>query len=57
MRPRAVAALLAAAALAPAGHAAERRAFTVDDLFRLKSVSEPQLSADGAWVAYVVALP
>jgi dipeptidyl aminopeptidase/acylaminoacyl peptidase len=54
VRPRAVAALLAAAALAPAGRAADRRALTVDDLFRLKSVSEPQLSPDGAWVAYVV---
>ena len=31
-----------------------RRAITLDDLHRLKSVSDPQRSPDGKWVAYVV---
>jgi dipeptidyl aminopeptidase/acylaminoacyl peptidase len=35
--------------------AAEKRAMTVDDLFRFKRVSDPQISPDGKTVAYVVA--
>src|SRR5437868_5124238 len=31
------------------------RAVSVTDLFRLRDVADPQLSADGAWVAYTVA--
>ncbi len=31
-----------------------RRAFTAEDVFRLKQVSDPQLSPDGSKVAYVV---
>ncbi len=31
-----------------------RRTLTVDDLFALKRVSDPQVSPDGRWVAYVV---
>jgi dipeptidyl aminopeptidase/acylaminoacyl peptidase len=32
----------------------DRRTLTVDDLFALKRVSDPQVSPDGRWVAYVV---
>ena len=32
----------------------QRRAMTLDDLARLETVSSPQLSPDGAWVAYTV---
>jgi dipeptidyl aminopeptidase/acylaminoacyl peptidase len=31
-----------------------RRPMKVDDLFRLRTVSDPQISPDGKWVAYVV---
>jgi dipeptidyl aminopeptidase/acylaminoacyl peptidase len=31
-----------------------RRAITVDDEFNIKAVDDPQISADGAWVAYTV---
>lgn len=34
--------------------AAERRRFVVDDIARLRDVSDPQISPDGGWVAYVV---
>jgi dipeptidyl aminopeptidase/acylaminoacyl peptidase len=37
-----------------AADAAERRPFSLDDVFRLRDVSDPQLAPDGAWVAYVV---
>lgn len=33
---------------------AGKRALTVDDLFRLREVDDPQLSPDGQWVAYTV---
>ncbi len=33
---------------------AEKRTVTIDDYFSLQTVSDPQLSPDGAWVAYVV---
>ncbi|HZT81748.1 MAG TPA: hypothetical protein VFA26_16095, partial [Gemmataceae bacterium] len=37
------------------GGAAEgKRPMTVDDLFKFKRVSDPQISPDGKWVAYVV---
>jgi len=32
----------------------ETRAITHDDLFRIKRVSDPQVSPDGQWIAYVV---
>lgn len=32
----------------------QKRAMTLEDIFALKSVSDPQLSPDGRWVAYVV---
>src|ERR1051326_1010964 len=42
------------AAQAPAQ---EKRPIQIDDLFRFKRVSDPQISPDGKWVAYVVAVP
>src|SRR2546429_1111894 len=42
-----------APALAPAPAPAPRLV-TVADLFRLRDVADPQLSPDGAWVAYTV---
>ncbi len=46
-------ALCAASALA-ADPAAARRTLTPDDLYRVQDVSDPQVSADGSTVAYVV---
>ena len=34
-----------------------QRVLTVDDLFRIQRVSDPRVSPDGKWVAYVVATP
>src|SRR5436305_10877283 len=31
-----------------------KRVLRVGDMYRLKTVSDPQISADGKWVAYVV---
>src|SRR5215469_8915821 len=45
-----VAASLASGQQAPAAP----RAITVDDAFQVKAVDDPQISADGAWVAYTV---
>ena len=36
------------------GQAPAQRKVTLDDLHRLREVSDPQLSPDGAWVAYTV---
>jgi dipeptidyl aminopeptidase/acylaminoacyl peptidase len=36
---------------------AQKRAITFDDYIALKSVSDPQLSPDGKWVAYTVSVP
>jgi dipeptidyl aminopeptidase/acylaminoacyl peptidase len=36
---------------------AQRRAITFEDYIALKSVSDPQLSPDGKWVAYTVSTP
>src|SRR5438046_10225493 len=36
------------------GLSAQKRAITFDDFIALKSVSDPQLSPDGKWVAYTV---
>jgi dipeptidyl aminopeptidase/acylaminoacyl peptidase len=49
-----VAAALAVFRAAPGAWAAERRPVTGDDQFAIRQVSEPQISPDGAWVAYVV---
>ena len=52
--------LVALLAVAPAGAqdsaraTAARRAIRPDDVYRLKNVGDPQLSPDGAWVAYTV---
>src|SRR2546427_9069551 len=37
--------------------AAQKRAITFEDYVALKSVSDPQLSPDGKWVAYTVSTP
>lgn len=34
-----------------------QRKVELDDVYRLREVSDPQLSPDGAWVAYTVSLP
>lgn len=34
-----------------------KRRLTLDDMYRLREVSDPQISPDGAWVAYTVSLP
>jgi len=39
------------------GPAPATRTLTVDDLFRIQRVSNPQVSPDGQWVAYVIASP
>ncbi len=31
-----------------------KRALTADDMFRMEAVSEPQMSPDGQWIAYIV---
>jgi dipeptidyl aminopeptidase/acylaminoacyl peptidase len=41
-------------ALPAAALAADKRAMTVDDMFRVQRVSEPQISPDGKQVVYVV---
>jgi dipeptidyl aminopeptidase/acylaminoacyl peptidase len=48
-----VLALLLTAAVTPA-KAAGKRALTFDDLMKMERVSDPQISPDGRWVAYVV---
>jgi len=45
-----IAASLASAQKGPAAP----RAITVDDAFQIKAVDDPQISTDGAWVAYTV---
>ena len=46
-------ATLALACALPAG-AQTRRAYALDDLAKFKSVSDPQVSPDGKWIAYTV---
>jgi Tol biopolymer transport system component len=47
--------VLAAAALAPfASGQTAKRPIALDDLFKIKSVGDPQRSPDGKWVAYTV---
>ena len=57
---------LAALALAPAlgaqaptavSRSAPPRAFSLDDVLRVRDVRDPQISPDGGWVAYTVATP
>src|SRR5690348_5908632 len=50
-----VTAVLATLALAPALSAqAPVRAFSLDDVLRVRNVRDPEISPDGAWVAYTV---
>ena len=51
---RTFAAILAALFIAPAAASAQSRSFTFDDLAKIRSVSDPQRSPDGKWVAYTV---
>ena len=37
-----------------AGSAQSKRPLSLDDLARLRSVNDPQVSTDGKWVAYTV---
>src|SRR5437016_14080069 len=46
---------LACASVATAQTA--RRPMTIDDLLRVRRVGDPQLSPDGKWLAYSVAVP
>ena len=46
--------LVAAAALPLAAQSPAPRPIRSNDIYRIKSVREPQISPDGAWVAYVV---
>lgn len=41
-------------ALAVSFSAQTKRPFTIDDIFKIQDVRDPQLSPDGNWVAYVV---
>jgi dipeptidyl aminopeptidase/acylaminoacyl peptidase len=34
-----------------------QRTLSLDDLYRLRDVTDPQISPDGAWVAYTVSVP
>ncbi|HEY6092236.1 MAG TPA: S9 family peptidase [Gemmatimonadales bacterium] len=43
--------------LCPGSLLAQRRAIKFEDFITLKSVSDPQLSPDGKWVAYTVSIP
>jgi dipeptidyl aminopeptidase/acylaminoacyl peptidase len=51
---RPVFAVLGILLLSAASPAADKRSVTLDDLARIRDVSDPQLSPDGAWVAYTV---
>ncbi len=39
------------------GQAPTPRKLTVEDVYRLREVSDPRISPDGAWVAYTVTVP
>ena len=49
--------LLAASLILPCTLGAQKRAITFEDYIALKTVSDPQLSPDGKWVAYTVSTP
>jgi dipeptidyl aminopeptidase/acylaminoacyl peptidase len=44
-------------AYAQAAAAVAKRALTVDDYFDIKTVSDPQISPEGKWIAYTVTTP
>lgn len=52
-----VCAVSAAAMVAQVARAQMKRAITFDDLISMRRVSDPQLSPDGKWVAFTVAIP
>jgi len=56
IRPRTLSAMILSCCLLGAGAsiAAERRPVNLDDLARLRTVTDPQISPDGGWVAYTV---
>jgi dipeptidyl aminopeptidase/acylaminoacyl peptidase len=39
------------------GQSPAQRKLTLDDVYRLREVSDPHISPDGSWVAYAVSLP
>jgi dipeptidyl aminopeptidase/acylaminoacyl peptidase len=43
--------------LLPTRGAEAQRSISLDDLYRLRSLSDPQISPDGGWVAYTVSVP
>src|SRR5690242_13765450 len=51
------AALAIAVAPALAAQASSKRPLALNDLGRLRDVSDPQVSPDGRWVAYTVTTP
>jgi dipeptidyl aminopeptidase/acylaminoacyl peptidase len=58
LRPmRLVCAVSALLLAAPAPRAQMKRAITFDDLISMRRVSDPQISPDGKWVAFTVAIP
>ncbi len=56
LRSRVLLVLAATLVLPAASPAAERRPIALDDMARLRAVSDPQISPDGAWVAYAVSV-
>jgi len=50
----AVSSIFSFTAGAQAQESAARRAITIDDLFQIKEVHDPQITPDGKWVAYTV---
>lgn len=50
-----IATLLVVATVPLAAQAPAKRPLTANDLYRVRNVSDPQLSPDGQWVAYTVA--
>jgi dipeptidyl aminopeptidase/acylaminoacyl peptidase len=54
MTTRLFIAIAVAVSVSYASSAQTRRSLTPDDIFELKTVSDPRISPDGAWVAYTV---
>ncbi len=54
MNTRPLFAALAFAAVLATAASAGHRSWTLDDIFGVRTVSDPQVSPDGKWVAYVV---
>ena len=47
--------ILALASAAKVKEQQPSRSFTIDDLLKVRRVSDPQLSPDGRWIAYTIA--